>query len=153
MNTAIQILTYEEGFNSKVYIDSEGYPTVGYGLRIGAKRQPLSEFNDFPPMPQHVAAMWMGDIVNKIEHELLKKPIGSIYAGLDYNRQAVLTCMAYQLGISGMLKFKKTLDFIRKGEYTDASIEMLRSKWAKQTPNRAQRMAQIILTGEIQELY
>ena len=49
----------------------------------------------------------------------------------------VVTEMVFQLGYNGTSKFKKTLKHINNGEYNLASKEMLNSKWAKQTKERA----------------
>jgi lysozyme len=65
-------------------------------------------------------------------------------------RQAVLMNMAFQLGIAGLMKFKSTLAFIEAGDYENASANMLKSLWAKQTPNRASEMAQQMRTGKWQ---
>jgi lysozyme len=56
--------------------------------------------------------------------------------------QDVLVEMAYQIGVNGLLKFKKTLALIKQGKYKEASIEMLDSKWAKQTPRRAKELSE-----------
>lgn len=37
MSKIIQILTYEEGYKDRPYIDTEGYPTVACGIVIGPK--------------------------------------------------------------------------------------------------------------------
>ncbi len=56
----------------------------------------------------------------------------------------ILIAMAYQLGISGLKGFKKMLSAFRAGDYALASREMLNSRWAKQTPNRAKRASEVI---------
>ena len=55
--------------------------------------------------------------------------------------------MCYQLGVTGVSKFKKTLAYLENFEYRMASKEMLDSRWARQTPNRAKRLSDII--GEL----
>ena len=52
--------------------------------------------------------------------------------------------MCYQLGISGFSKFKKTIYLIETEQYEDASIEMLDSLWAKQTPSRARELSEAL---------
>ena len=37
MSNITSLLQYEEGFREKPYVCSEGYPTVGTGIRIGPK--------------------------------------------------------------------------------------------------------------------
>ena len=56
--------------------------------------------------------------------------------------QEVLTNMCFNLGVHGLLKFKKTLGFLQTGDYQDAAAEMLRSDWASQVGPRADRLAQ-----------
>ena len=56
----------------------------------------------------------------------------------------VMLNMAYQLGFRGFCKFKKTIAYLEEAEWEKASVEMLDSKWAKQTPNRAKELSEII---------
>ena len=65
----------------------------------------------------------------------------------------ILTEMVYQMGEKGVGNFKKTLDFLKAGEYKKASEEMLKgasegtvSNWALQTPDRAYEASNIILS-------
>lgn len=67
---------------------------------------------------------------------------------LDEVRQAVLLDMAYNLGIEGLLKFKRTLGSIERKEYKLASQQMLESLWARQVKGRATRLAKMMETGE-----
>jgi lysozyme len=50
--------------------------------------------------------------------------------------------MAFQLGLPRLLKFKNFQYHLNKCEYESASSEMLDSRWAKQTPNRANELAE-----------
>lgn len=56
----------------------------------------------------------------------------------------VVTEMVYQIGATGVSKFKKTLEHLNNGDYENASKEMLKSKWAIQTPDRAVSLADIV---------
>ena len=56
----------------------------------------------------------------------------------------VVTNMCYQLGLTGFLKFKKTIYLFETEQYEDASLEMLNSLWAKQTPSRARELSEIV---------
>ncbi len=58
--------------------------------------------------------------------------------------QSIVIEMAYQMGVSGMLGFKNTLKLIENREYLKASNNMLKSRWAKQTPNRAKKLSDIL---------
>jgi len=60
--------------------------------------------------------------------------------------------MAFNLGIAGLLKFENTLALIRSGSYAQAAAEMVKSKWAKQVGKRADRLANMMKTGEVADV-
>lgn len=51
--------------------------------------------------------------------------------------------MCFQLGINGLLKFKKMLHALEIGDYAGAKREALDSQWAQQTPERAKRVTDL----------
>ena len=55
--------------------------------------------------------------------------------------------MAYNMGVGGLLGFRKTLGFIEAGDYASASVEMLNSRWATQVGGRANKLSRVMLTG------
>ena len=61
----------------------------------------------------------------------------SFYSNLPQDIQQMLTEMAYQLGVNGLLKFKHMLSAIENQNWCKAYEEGLDSHWAKQTPSRA----------------
>ena len=63
---------------------------------------------------------------------------------MDYRAIGVLTEMIYQMGYTGVSKFKNTLNYMNNGQWELASDEMLNSDWAIQTPKRANDLAKII---------
>ena len=52
------------------------------------------------------------------------------------------------LGLDKLLKFKKTLDLLKTGRWDAAATEALDSDWARQCPNRAKRVTDMIRKGE-----
>ena len=66
---------------------------------------------------------------------------------LDPARKGVLINMAFQMGVAGLLGFKNTLALIQSGKYQEAARAMLQSKWATQTPARANRLSRQMETG------
>ena len=117
-----------EGFRAKPYKCSEGFDTIGYGFAV--KDLVLDE-----------------DIANIILQRKLEALIRSIefkfswYADLpNVVKDSVIEC-CYQLGLSGFGKFKKTIEHLKNEEWELAADEMLDSKWAKQTPNRAKALS------------
>jgi lysozyme len=60
--------------------------------------------------------------------------------------------MAFQLGINGFLQFRMMRQALSRCDWLAARNEALDSLWARQTPNRARRVAEQILTGEYYEI-
>ena len=135
--TLAEYVTSNEGYVPHAYKDSEGYWTVGIGFLIdkdkggGLTREECDTILD-----RRLTAIY-----EKLFDQLV------IFRGLDPVRQTVLVDMSYQLGISGMMNFKKMLAAIEAGDYSTAAKEMLDSLWAKQTPVRAKRNANAMATG------
>ena len=69
-------------------------------------------------------------------------------ADLAPARLAVLVNMAFNLGITGLAAFSRTLAHVAAGQYAEASTEMLASLWAKQVGNRAKELSRQMRTGE-----
>ena len=131
-------LLREEGAESCAYQDSLGFWTIGVGRLIDARKGGgLS--ND------EIDFLLENDIKIKTREVLLALPW---VPRLSEPRQAVLIGMAFQMGIGGLLKFKRTLGSVEDGHYAEAAAEMLDSAWAKQTFGRATRMAKQMETGE-----
>jgi lysozyme len=84
-------------------------------------------------------------------HMELKRRLGDTFTNLDEVRQGVLINMAFNLGVPGLLKFRATLDHIRRMEWNEAAEHMLASLWAKQVKGRAVELAERMRTGLIQE--
>ena len=71
------------------------------------------------------------------------------YKILDANRRSVLIDMAYNMGEDDLLHFHNTLLAVSRKDWQAAHDGMLASKWATQVGVRAQRLANIMLTGEL----
>ena len=127
----LKSIKYHEGFRSRVYKCTEGYDTIGYGFAI----------KDLE-MDEDIAEFILLRKLQKLQHR-----IASVF-GWWYNSpkavKDVVTNMCYQLGVSGFSKFKKTIYLLETEQYDEASIEMLNSLWAKQTPNRAKELSEQI---------
>lgn len=67
---------------------------------------------------------------------------------LDTPRRRVMSNLAFNLGIGGLLTFKNTLALIQRGDYAKAAENMLKSLWAKQVGQRAVRLAETMRTGK-----
>jgi len=146
MSQIIQILNFEEGYREVPYVDTEGYPTVGVGIRIGPKRASLSNYTF--RVPKTVSDVWTQVMVDQKVRDMTSRPgIAAALQACNPARADVLYSMAYQMGVDGLAGFKNTLAMIAAGDFDGASRGMLNSLWAKQTPNRARRQAEVMRTG------
>lgn len=148
----IRLLNKEEGWSSVPYYCSEGYPTVATGIRIGPKGAPLSQYQF--KVSKAVGAVWLSEEVQSKLADMQKHPnIVAALAACNDARQGVLISMAFQMGADGLSAFVNTLRFIANKQWKEAHDGMLNSKWAKQTPERAKRHANQILSGEWDKYY
>lgn len=148
MSQIIPLLNYEEGYREKPYVDTEGYPTVACGIKVGPKGAQLSNYAF--TVPREVGDVWLESFVSTTIGKMNANP--SIVAALkscNPARRDILISMAYQMGVGGLAAFKNTLAMIAAGNYAGAANGMLSSLWAKQTPKRAQRHAEVMRTGEM----
>lgn len=146
MPNITSLLQYEEGFREKPYLCSEGYPTVGTGIRIGPKGADLKNY-EFT-VPREVDAVWLQYKLNECMRGMLgNERISKAINVLDEARTAVLVSMAYQMGVAGLAQFKNTLYLVETKQFEEAAKAMLDSKWARQTPNRARRHAEQMRSG------
>lgn len=132
-------LRRDEGEEPAAYQDHLGYWTIGVGRLIDS-RKPGAGLR-----PDEIKYLLRNDINDRLAALTKALPW---FAKLDPVRQAVLINMAFQLGTDGLLKFVSTLDLVSKGRYAEASAQMLKSKWAGQTPERAKRLSSQMKTGE-----
>ena len=146
MADIITLLNYEEGYSAKPYYCSAGYPTIGIGLRIGPKGASLSQYQF--AVSKSLAAVWLTEKVKETLEDMERYPnIKAAMVVCNTARQAVLISMAYQMGAEGLSKFTNTLKSVAAERWHEAQAGMLASKWARQTPNRAERHAIQMLTG------
>jgi lysozyme len=130
-------LVADEGIVLSAYQDHLGYWTIGVGTLIDERKG--------GGITQDESRYLLRNRIRRVEAEAAKYPW---YESLDEARQGVVICMIFQLGADGFGKFKNTIKYIAAGEYIRAANGMLDSLWAKQTPERAKRMANVMRTGE-----
>ncbi len=83
------------------------------------------------------------DLVLQCRLETIKNKLESrinFFDELPEPVQEALIEMAYQMGVDGLLKFKKTLKYLSQGNWYKAYQEAKDSRWYKQTTNRAEEV-------------
>ena len=117
-----------EGYSKKVYKDTLGYPTIGIGFLVSSLE-----------LDEDVCDIILERRLKKNEAVLQRKM--TYYSKLPLEVQNIIQNMYYQMG-NRLFNFVKTLHYIENGKWRAASLEMLQSLWAKQTPNRAKELSE-----------
>jgi lysozyme len=126
-----------EGLKLKPYKCTSDKLTIGVGRNLEAKG--ISE--------DEALFMLDNDIV--YFEEQLRRRLPS-FRDITHTRQAVLVNMAFNLGVNGLLNFKKMLNALKNEDFTEASAQLLNSRYAVQVGNRAHELAEQLQSGEWQ---
>ena len=139
MDRLLESVKKHEGYRNKVYLDTLGKRTVGVGHLC---------VEDFWEDDKEYEEKFLMEILEKDLSDAIKgaNDLMAEHGCMDINEKAheILIEMVFQLGKTGVSKFRKMWDALAEKNYIGASYEMLDSRWAKQTPNRAKDMAQIM---------
>ena len=127
------LLRHHEGERLKPYTDTTGHLTIGVGrnltdVGITAAESEMLLRTDVARTRAAVCRAWPW-----VEQ-------------LDPVRQAVVLDMAFNLGVSGLKQFKRTMALLKHGRWEAAADAMLDSLWAQQVGQRAVRLAQMVRT-------
>jgi lysozyme len=134
-----------EGYRNTIYLDSLNKATIGYGHLVTSE-DPYKINQEYSK--EELNAQFEADFQTAKAHT--EKLINdNNVAELLFNAKCVLIEMVFQLGVGGVSKFKKMWSALQKQDYNKASIEMLDSRWAKQTPSRANSLASIMRSCNI----
>lgn len=130
-------LATDEGEVLHAYQDSQGFWTIGIGTLIDERGGGGIT---------HDEALYL--LNNRIEAKKTELDNRlSWWRTLSSVRQRVLLNMAYNLGVEGLLKFRRALYAMQIGNFDIASNEMLLSSWAGQVGDRAIRLARMMRLG------
>ena len=128
-----------EGYRNKVYLDTLGKRTVGVGhLCVEDFWEDDKEYEE-----KFLMEILAEDLQNAIKGARELKEEHSC-TDIDEIAQEIIVEMVFQLGKTGVSKFRNMWKALSEKNYIGASYEMLDSRWAKQTPNRAKAMANLM---------
>ena len=128
-----------EGYRNKVYLDTLGKRTVGVGhLCVEDFWEDDKEYEE-----KFLMEILAEDLQNAIKGARELKEEHSC-TDIDEIAQEIIVEMVFQLGKNGVSKFRNMWKALAEKNYIGASYEMLDSRWAKQTPNRAKAMADLM---------
>jgi lysozyme len=135
--TLIAELIRDEGMVNHAYQDHLGYWTIGIGRLIDKRKG--------GGIAEHEAAYLLQSDIAKVQLQLDQNL--PWWRDLDPVRQRALQNMAFQLGITGLLRFRNSLAAIQAGEWERAAANLRLSLWARQTPERAGRVIGMFRSG------
>lgn len=124
-----------EGLRLKVYRCPTGYLTIGYGRNLETNGISKRE------------AIWL------LDEDMIRVEAGLSqripwWRSLDEVRRAILVDMGINLGVAGLLEFKRMLRALRNGNHVTAAMEMVNSRWSKQVGARSDRLVEMMLSGQ-----
>lgn len=160
--TIEKMLRFDEGVRVTVYWDHLGYPTVGIGhliiyeatkntqkINSELSKQLGRTVTDGRITDAECSNLFAKDVA-KVKSDIQKNAkVGAVYATLDASRKMAIENMCFQMGVGGVAKFTSTLAYMALKQWDKAYKSMLDSVWAKQTPQRANRVSKIILNGNL----
>lgn len=117
------------------YTDTVGKVTIGFGRNLTDRGISMVEGALFL---EHDIDDAMKDLVTRYPW----------VEAMDPARQGVLVNMMFNLGLSRFAGFKQTIALVQKGQYDDAAVRMLESRWAEQVGDRALRLSEQMRRGE-----
>ena len=138
-NEMTEEIKADEGVVNEIYLDHLGLPTLGvghlirehdpeHGLAVGTK------IDD-----ERVTELFEADLYTCVAETKLLYPQ---FEELPAEAQKILCNMMFNLGRPRLSKFIKMREHVNNGAWSDAADEMLDSRWAKQVPNRANRLVE-----------
>jgi len=117
----ISLITQHEGSKQFAYRDVLGYLTIGIGRCIDERiGKGLSQ--------DEQQYLLLNDL-KQCESQLEKQ---DFYNNLDDVRKGALIELVFNMGINKFLKFVKTIESIKKGNFQEAVTNLIDSKWATQ---------------------
>lgn len=123
-------LEVDEGFRAKVYKDTVGKQTIGFGWNI-----------DDVPISKAAASFILGEHVNDALRDLDRNL--PWWREMPEDARQALANMTVNMGLPRVLKFRKMIDALEGGDYDRAADEALDSLWATQVGARADRIAEL----------
>jgi lysozyme len=119
-----KMLIKNEGLVCNLYKCTADKLTIGVGRNI--------EVNG---ISEDEALYLLNNDIKRVTNNLDK--MWPIWRTFPKRAQYVCVDMSFQMGITGFMNFRKTRALMEMGCWLEASEEILRSKYATQTPNRS----------------
>lgn len=140
-----EYIRQNEGVVPFVYICPSGYPTIGVGHKL--KPGELQKYKGRRITPEEIDALYDKDLETAIGDA---RSLFPNFDELDENRQIVLVDMAFNLGRERLAAFKKLRTAVLHRNWTEATTNIILSKYYRQVGKRGKRNATNMLEGGLQ---
>lgn len=134
MKSIEEQLILHEGIRLKPYRCKSGKLTIGVGRNLEDKG-----------LTEQEALFLLRNDIAEAELQLTQY---DWYTSLSPIRQKVLIDMAVNLGMGGLLDFKRMIAALGRKDYKSAAGEMVNSRWYGQVGDRGKRLVKMMETGE-----
>ncbi len=131
----IELLKEHEGYRAKPYFCSQEKLSIGYGRNLEDCGIRIGE-----------GELMLENDLNQCFEDLQTK--FKWFTSLPDDGKIVLVDMCFNLGLSGLLQFKKTLAAFEAQDWKTTATEMMDSRWATQVGRRATNLRDMVLALE-----
>ena len=140
MTINLDQLRIHEGFSPTPYQDHLGYYTIGIGTLMRTITEEELEYLGYESLDE-IEEITEDQAEYLLESRAIEYVSEFVEKWPEYLEQPecvqeALSDMCYQLGVSGLLEFKRMLKALKNKDYGRAIVEAKDSKWANQTPTR-----------------
>tara|TARA_Y100000034_G_scaffold136483_1_gene213187 strand:+ start:237 stop:722 length:486 start_codon:yes stop_codon:yes gene_type:complete len=151
------MLIKHEGVRYEVYRCTAGKLTIGVGRNlddVGLSEDEKRFLLQYPPRDLTYTNLHlnMSEVTYLLENDI-NRVIDDLNAKIPEwftypeNIQLALADMCFNLGITGLLKFKKMIAAMREGDFDSAADEAMDSRWYKQVKSRGVTIVGMIREG------
>ena len=131
-------LRVHEGKRLKAYVDTVGVWTIGVGHTRRVKKGDVATDEQVEKWLEEDLAVAVADA----------KAVCKCFDQLSGPRKSVVVNMSFNLGLERLAMFQRTLAAICAGDYKQAALHMMDSKWATQVKGRANFLAKRMASGK-----
>ncbi len=134
-----QELEQDEGVIYEIYLDHLGYPTFGIGHLVREEDPEYGQDVGTAVSESRVAEVFEKDI-SSVEGDCYK--LYGDFDNLPEEVQLIIANMMFNLGYSGLSKFRGMKAGVDARDWNRAADEMVDSQWYSQVTNRAKRLVE-----------
>nr|5V86_A Chain A, Lysozyme,DCN1-like protein 1 [Tequatrovirus T4]5V88_A Chain A, Lysozyme,DCN1-like protein 1 [synthetic construct] len=152
-----EMLRIDEGLRLKIYKDTEGYYTIGIGHlltkspSLNAAKSELDKAigrnTNGVITKDEAEKLFNQDVDAAVRGILRNAKLKPVYDSLDAVRRAALINMVFQMGETGVAGFTNSLRMLQQKRWAEAAVNLAKSRWYNQTPNRTKRVITTFATG------